>query len=131
MLTDSISPTVPDLTGAISRAACELAAEIDAAAIVTTTASGNTARLVARLRPFTPILAMTTSDEVVRQLSLSWGVRAANSEETESTDTLGNAIVAELTRLGLGEKGTRVVVTAGLPLGISDTTNVIRVFELD
>jgi len=61
MLADSLSPTIPDLTGAISRAACELASDINASAIVTTTASGSTARLVARLRPATPVLAMTTS----------------------------------------------------------------------
>ena len=131
MLADSISPTIPDLTGAISRAACELASNIDASAIVTTTASGSTARLVARLRPATPIIAMTTSVAVARQLSLSWGVNAAASQATESTEILGDAIIAELTRLGLGEKGNRVVVTAGLPLGFSDSTNVIRVFELE
>jgi pyruvate kinase len=131
MLTDSLSPVVPEITGAISRAACELASDIRAAAIVTTTASGGTARLVARLRPATPILAMTTSDAVARQLSLSWGVTSAASEQTESTEKLGRAIVDELARLGISEKGNRVVVTAGLPLGHSDTTNVIRVFELE
>ena len=131
MLSDSQSPSVPDVTGAISRAACELASDISASAIVTTTASGGTARLVARLRPATPVLAMTTSVAVARQLCLSWGVRAALSEETEKTEILGHAIVAELTRLGLQKRGNRVVVTAGLPLGYSDSTNVIRVFELE
>jgi pyruvate kinase len=131
MLADSLSPTIPDLTGAISRAACELASDIDASAVVTTTASGSTARLVARLRPATPVIAMTTSEAVARQLNLSWGVISAAANQTESTEILGGAILAELTRLGLGEKGNRVVVTAGLPLGYSDSTNVIRVFELE
>jgi len=131
MLTDSLSPTVPELTGAISRAACELAADIDAAAIVTTTASGGTARLVARLRPATPVLAMTTSVAVARQLSLSWGVIPAVGEETEDAIELGNAVLNQLSRHGLGEQGDRVVVTAGLPLGFSDSTNVIRVIELE
>lgn len=131
MLLDSQSPCVPDVTGAISSAACELAADVGATAIVTTTASGDTARLVARLRPATPILAMTTSELVARQLSLSWGVISAVSKQTESTKILGGVILAELTRLGLGGKGTRVVITAGLPLGSSDSTNVIRVEELD
>ena len=131
MLSDSQSQSVPDVTGAISRAACELAADVGAAAIVTTTASGDTARLVARLRPATPVLAMTTSEAVGRQLNLSWGVIPAVAEQTESTERLGSAIRAELTRLGLGGKGTRVVITAGLPLGSSDSTNVIRVEELD
>jgi pyruvate kinase len=131
MLLDSQSPSVPSVTGAISRAACELAADIGAVAIVTTTASGGTARLVARLRPITPVLAMTTSASVSRQLNLSWGVVSATVEPTESTDKLGRAILAELTRLGLGGRGTRVVITAGLPLGASDSTNVIQVLELE
>jgi len=131
MLLDSQSPSVPDVTGAISRAACELAADVGAAAIVTTTASGDTARLVARLRPATPVIAMSTSEAVARQLNLSWGVIPAVADQTESTQILGDAILTELTRLGLGGKGMRVVITAGLPLGSSDSTNVIRVEELD
>jgi len=131
MLADSLSPTIPDLTGAISRAACELASDINASAIVTTTASGSTARLVARLRPATPVLAMTTSVAVARQLSLSWGVIPAVGMETEDTIELGNAVLNELSRLGLGKTGDRVVITAGLPLGFSDSTNVIRVIELE
>jgi pyruvate kinase len=131
MLTDSLSPAVPDLTGAISRAACELAASIDATAIVTTTTSGDTARLVARHRPAAPILAMTTSAEVARQLSLSWGVLPAVGMETEDTVELGKAVLEALSELGLGEKGDRIVITAGLPLGYSDSTNVIRVLEVE
>jgi len=131
MLTDSLSPSVPNLTGAISRATCELAASIGAAAIVTTTTSGGTARLVARHRPAAPILGMTTSAEVARQLSLSWGVIPAVGKETEDSVELGAAVLDELSRLGLAEKGGRIVITAGLPLGYSDSTNVIRVLEVE
>ncbi len=131
MLEDSRSPAVPEVTGAISRAACELSTDVGAAAIVTTTASGDTARLVARLRSVTPILALTTSEEVARQLRLSWGVLTSVVGQTENSDELGQAIRTELTRHGLGVKGARVVITAGLPLGSSGSTNVIRVEELD
>jgi pyruvate kinase len=131
MLTDSLSPAVPDLTGAISRATCELAASIGATVIVTTTTSGDTARLVARHRPSAPILGMTTSAEVARQLSLSWGVIPAVGIETEDTVELGKAVLEVLSALGLGEQGDRIVITAGLPLGYSDSTNVIRVLEVD
>jgi pyruvate kinase len=131
MLADSDSPAVPGVTGSISRAAYELAAGIGAAAIVTTTESGDTARLVARLRPRTPVLALTTTAVVARQLDLSWGVIAAGVRATDRTEELGEAILAELARHGLGGKGNRVVITAGLPLGSSDSTNVIRVEELD
>jgi pyruvate kinase len=131
MLDNSHSPSVPEVTGAISRAACELAAAVGAGAIVTTTASGRTARLVARLRPATPILGMTTSHAVARQLSLSWGVNSVAAEETENPAKLGKTIVRQLAKLKLADKGSRVIVTAGLPLGYSDSTNVIRVFEID
>jgi pyruvate kinase len=131
MLIDSLSPSVPNLTGAMSRATCELAASIDATAIVTTTTSGDTARLVARHRPAAAILGMTTSAEVARQLSLSWGVIPAIGIETENPIELGTEFLNELSEFGLGEKGDRIVITAGLPLGYSDSTNLIRVLEID
>jgi pyruvate kinase len=131
MLADSSSPSVLDLTSAISRAACELAASIGAVAIVTTTASGHTAKLVARHRPATPLLGLTTSVAVARQLRLSWGVIPAVRRETEDPIELGHAILAELAEHGLGSPGDRVVFTAGLPLGGSGTTNLIRVLELE
>jgi len=131
MFADSHSPSVPAVTDAISRAACDLAAAVGASAIVTTTASGRTARLVARLRPATPVVGMTTSLAVARQLNLSWGVCAVASEETENPVKLRDAILSELQKRGLGKKSGRVVVTAGLPLGQSDSTNVIRIFEID
>jgi pyruvate kinase len=130
MLADSESPAVPGVTGSISRAAYELAFGIGAAAIVTTTASGDTARLVARLRPAPPVLALTTTKTVARQLDLSWGVISAVVEGADTTDELAEAILAELARHGLGGSGDRVVITAGLPLGSSESTNVIRVEEL-
>ena len=74
---------------------------------------------------------MTTSLAVARQLTLSWGINAVASQATEKAGRLRDAIVKQLRRLGLGDTGGRVVVTAGLPLGQSDSTNVIRVFEID
>jgi pyruvate kinase len=131
MLNDSASPCVPDLTGAVSRAACELAASIGAVAIVTTTTSGSTSRLLARLRPASTILGMTTSDTVARQLRLSWGVIPAVGEPTDDMQVLGGAIRREIVRHELGASGDRVVVIAGLPLGYSDSSNAIRVIELE
>jgi pyruvate kinase len=130
MLTGS-SSSDPDLTSAISRAACELAAAIGAIAIVTTTASGHTATLVARHRPASPILGLTNSVAVARQLNLSWGVIPTVHGKTEDPIELGHAIRDELARHGLGQPGDRVVVTAGLPLGDSGSTNLIRVLELE
>ncbi len=131
MLTDSLSAVVPELTAAISRAACDLAASIDAAAILTTTASGATARLVARLRPSAPILAMTTSEAVARQLTLSWGVTATMAEEATDIAAMGDEMRETLARHGLDASGNRIVITAGLPLGISGSTNLLQVYEVD
>ncbi len=130
MLEDSLSPCVPELTGAISRAACELAEAIGAAAIVTTTASGSTARLVARLRPAAPVLGLTPSAAVARQLSLSSGVFPAVSEQASDAAGLKEMVSDALAARGLDASGSRVVITAGLPLGVSGSTNLLRVLEI-
>ena len=131
MMEDSLSPSVPELTGAISRAACELAAAIGAAAVVTLTTSGSTARLLARLRPAPPIVGLTPSAEVMRQLTLSSGVVSFVSAEATDAAALQDMVKEALTANRLGAAGSRVVVTAGLPLGVSGTTNLVRVLELD
>ncbi len=131
MLSDSVSPSVPELTAAISRAACDLAASIEATAILTTTASGATARLVARLRPSAPVLAMTTSEAVARQLTLSWGVTAATADEATDIASMGDEMRETLASYGLNARGNRVVITAGLPLGVSGSTNFLQVREFD
>jgi len=128
--TEGESPNVPDITGAISRAACRLAQEIGAAVIVTTTTSGSTARLIARHRPARPVLGMTTSVEVARQLSLSWGVIPTTTEETSDLSVLGKVLLNELDSQALASKGDHVVIAAGLPLGFSDSANVLRIHQL-
>ncbi len=131
MLSDAASPCIPELTGAISSATCEMAASINAAAIVTTTASGSTTRIIARLRPIAPVLGLTPLKTVARQLTLSWGVVSAIAPNTDDTRELGRAMKAALRTTGLASTGDRVIITAGLPLGQSDSTNIIRVEELD
>jgi pyruvate kinase len=130
MIADSVSPVVPELTGAISRAACELAADIGAAAILANTSSGATARLVARLRPACPVLGVTPSLAVARQLTLSWGVSAAVALQRSGLDDLGTDLRALLAAQGLDSPRNRIVLTAGLPLGRSGRTNLLRVYEL-
>ena len=130
MTTDSSSPSVPDITGAISRAACSLAESIGAAAIVATTTSGSTARFIARHRPGTPVLGLTTSVAVARQLTLSWGVIPATTSETSDLSELGMALVHELNTRELAFKGDHVVIAAGLPLGFSDSANALRIHQL-
>jgi len=129
MIADSNSPAVPELTGAVSRAACELAASIGAAGILTATTSGATARLVARMRPTAPVIGMTPSTAVVRQLTVSWGVVAAEVAQASEVGALGAEAREALAALGLDTPGNRIVVTAGLPLGVSGSTNLLRVVE--
>jgi len=129
--TDEGSPAAPDITGAISRAACRLAEEIGAAAIVTTTTSGSTARLIARHRPQTPVLGVTTSSAVARQLNLSWGVIPTTISETADLAAIGDALLHQLAANGLAEPGDLVVIAAGLPLGFSDSANMLRIHQLD
>jgi pyruvate kinase len=131
MISDSDSSSVPELTGAISRAACELAASIGATAIVSTTSSGATARLVARLRPAAPVLAVTTSIETVRQLTLSWGVIATTAATAADIGAMGAELREALARYGLDRPGSRIVITAGLPLGVSGSTNLLQVREFE
>jgi len=129
--TDPSTPATPDITGAISRAACRLADEIGAAAVVTATTSGSTARLIARHRPGTPVLGMTTSVAVARQLTLSWGVVPVKTAQTSDLAAIGKALVSELISHDLAKRGDHVVITAGLPLGFSDSTNVLRIHQLE
>ncbi|HSN57478.1 MAG TPA: pyruvate kinase [Candidatus Sulfomarinibacteraceae bacterium] len=121
----------PDITGAISRAACGLAEAIGAAAIVTTTSSGSTARLIARHRPAAPVLGVTTSETVARQLHLSWGVIPSIVEAISDPKALAEALVGELTDRGIARSGDHVVLAAGLPLGFSDAANGIRIHRVE
>jgi pyruvate kinase len=120
-----------DVTDAVSLAACDLAAAVGAAAIITTTSSGNTARLIARHRPVMPVLGVTTSSEVARQLTLSWGVIPTVVESTADPAVLRRTLRRELLAHALAEPGDHVVVVAGLPLGFSDAANVVQVVRLD
>jgi pyruvate kinase len=119
-----------DVTGAISRAACSLAEVIGAAAIVTTTTSGNTPRLIARHRPAAPVLGVTTSIAVARQLQLSWGVIPSVADAATDSDVLGDLLVRELIDRAIAGPGDLVVLAAGLPLGFSDSANGLRIHRL-
>ncbi|MCU0304112.1 MAG: pyruvate kinase [Thermoanaerobaculales bacterium] len=121
----------PDVSAAISRAACELADAIGAAAIVTTTTSGGTARLIARHRPPVPVLGIASSDAVARQLRLSWGVIPIAAAETADVASLVGLVRRELAARDLAEPGDHVVIAAGLPLGFSDSASLLQIRRLE
>ena len=116
-----------DVTAAISHATCTTAYDLSAAAIISITQSGQTARMCSRFRPGVPIIACTTSEGVYRQLSLAWGVTPLVMKMESSTDALFDGAVEIARRAGLITDGDLVVLTAGVPLGIPGTTNLIKV----
>jgi len=119
------------VTDAISHATCTTASDIGAAAIITVTKSGGTARQISRFRPLTPIVGCSTSKQVCRILNMSWGVYPCYLEEKSNTDELFNGAVEAAKNAGYVKEGDRVVITAGIPLGISGNTNMLKVTEVE
>jgi pyruvate kinase len=119
-----------DITTAISHATCTTAMDLNAAAIITVTISGFTASMVSRYKPACPIIACTVSPRICRQLNLSWGVIPLWIARESSTDDLFEEAVRTAEEAGYIGKGDRVVITAGIPLGVSGKTNMIRVVEV-
>lgn len=121
----------PNVTDAISHATCMTAMDINAAAIITITKEGGTARMISRYRPYSPIIGCTPLKKTFYQMGLSWGVTPVMiNEETDTEELFINSIKAAQQN-GYIEKGETAVITAGVPLGISGTTNIIRVMTAE
>ena len=116
-----------DITSAISDATVTTAHDLNAAAIVTVTKSGKTARMISKFRPCIPIVGATTDEKVWRQLALSWGVIPVMCDEKKNSDELFAHAVEVSVNAGYLKKGDIAVITAGIPLGISGTTNMLKV----
>lgn len=116
----------PDITNAISHATCTTADDLNAAAIITVTKSGVTAKMISRYRPPCPIIGCTTYKNVCRQLNLSWGIIPLLIEEQQDPEELFAHAVQAARSAGLVQDGDVVVLTAGVPLGIPGKTNMIR-----
>ena len=117
----------PDVTNAISHATCTTAHDLNASAIITVTKSGKTARMISKYRPACPIIGCSMSKTVCRQLNLSWGIKPLLMEEKDTTDSLFDHAVDSAEKAGVVSQGELVVITAGVPLGISGTTNMMKV----
>jgi len=115
---------------AISYAACHTAHQLGARAIIAYTASGSTARRVSKYRPRTPILAVTAIESIRRQLSLSWGVTALKIREPKLVVNMFTEAADAGRKCGLCSAGDLVVVTAGVPMGKSGTTNMLKVEKI-
>ena len=116
-----------DVTNAISHATVTSAHDLNASAIITVTKSGSTARILSRYRPACVIVGCTTEKHVWRQLALSWGTVPLMIAEESNTDDLFEHAVDAAVQNGLVHDGELVVLTAGVPLGISGTTNLMKV----
>ena len=125
-----------DTTGQISvsdataHAACLTAKDVNAAAIVTVSESGNTARLLSKYRPEQPIIACVMKEQVQRQLALSWGITPLMMPLAHSTDELIEMSTSLAKENGYLHNGELAVVTAGVPVGVSGTTNMIRIAQV-
>lgn len=116
-----------DITTAISHATVTTAYDLKAKSIITVTKSGYTVRMVSRFRPACGIVGCTPSEKVYNQLSLSWGVQPLLVEEVTSTDELFATAAGAALENRLLEKGDVAVITAGVPIGISGSTNLLKV----
>jgi len=117
----------PDITDAISHATCTTALDLNAAAIVTVTKSGKSARMISRYRPACDIIGCATEPKVCRQLNLSWGVTPVIVEEMKDVFELFKHAIDESKKNKYLLCGEVVVITSGVPIGISGTTNMIKV----
>ena len=115
------------VSDATAHAACLTAKDVNAAAIVTVSESGNTARLLSKYRPQQPIIACVMDEQVQRQLSLSWGITSLLMGPAHSTDELIEMSTALAEKNGYLHNGELAVVTAGVPVGVSGTTNMIKI----
>ncbi|WP_294787413.1 pyruvate kinase [uncultured Eubacterium sp.] len=117
----------PDITNAIAHATCTTAMDLNASAIITVSNSGRTARMVSKYRPTCPIIGCSVNKDVCRKMNLSWGVTPLLVELKHNSDELFDHAVDKAEEMGLIKQGEIVVLTAGVPLGISGTTNMIKV----
>lgn len=117
-----------NVSSAISHAAVSAALDLGATAILTVTTTGTTARLISRFRPVCPIISCTTNEVAWRQMALAWGVVPLMAEEImTNTDDLIHHAVDKACKAGLLNSGDLTVITAGVPLGVSGTTNLLNV----
>ena len=114
-------------TDAISHATVQVAYELNAAAIITSTESGYTARMVSKYRPQAVIVAVTPKEKMLRRMLLLWGVQPVFVPQSANTDEMMSNAIAGAMASGWIKSGDLVVITAGIPVGITGTTNMIKV----
>lgn len=127
MLDESVSLLENTTTNSISKSACVVARDLGAAAIVAATTSGETARALSKYRSNTKIIAATPVEKTVRRMALSWGVEPLLIPNYENSDDLIDNSLDIAVKEGKLEEGDLVIVTAGVPVGLSGATNMMKV----
>ena len=117
-------------TNAIGRATCTTATELGASAIITATSSGYTSKAISKFKPNAPIIAATTTEAVMRRLSLVWGVYPVLSPFSNTTDDVIELSIQSTMEKGYVKEGDLVVITAGIPVGLAGSTNLIKVHTI-
>ena len=126
LLTSKNSST-HSITDSISYATCKSCLDLKASAIISATSSGYTAAAVSKFRPIAPIIAATQSQEVMRKLQLNWGVYPIQIEKLYSTDLIIEKSVEKALELGYLKNGDLTIITAGVPVGVSGSTNLLKI----
>lgn len=116
-----------DITNAICHATCTTALDLNAKAIVTVTKSGQSARMLSKYRPESDIISCATTEKVCRQLSLTWGVTPLVIREEKEVFNLFDKAIQAAVEMKLLEAGDLTVITSGIPIGVSGTTNMMKV----
>lgn len=117
----------PSITDSISYATCKSCLDLKASAIISATASGYTAAAVSKFRPIAPIIATTQSEKVMRKLALYWGVYPIKVRKLQSTDDIIQKSVTKALELNYLKQGDLTIITAGIPVGVSGTTNMLKI----
>lgn len=115
------------IADSISFATCKTCLDLKATAIITATSSGYTASAVSRFRPIAPIIAVTENEYVMRRMSLFWGVYPLKISKMKSTDEIIEKSVAKALEAGYLHNGDLTIITAGVPVGVSGSTNLLKV----
>ncbi|MEK3798144.1 pyruvate kinase [Peribacillus sp. FSL H8-0477] len=119
-----------NVTDAIGSSVAHTALNLEASAIITSTESGHTARMISKYRPKAPIIAVTSNEHVSRKLELVWGVYPQVGERTATTDEMFDLSIDVSLNSGLVTHGDLVVITAGVPVGETGTTNLMKIHVL-
>ena len=127
MLSERWQEFPPEVNDATARAACQIAHQVQAKAIITFTTGGTTALRLSKYRPKHPILALTPSETVVRRLCLVWGVMPIRKPELVELEEIFELAREVALETNIAKRGDLVVITAGLPLRVPGSTNLVRV----